>query len=59
MHSTDDAVGFLRELLGAPGEEIEELEVRRASLEDTYMAMVHQHETGSAAGPAQVEAVSA
>lgn len=44
VHSTDDAVPFLRELLAAPGPEIAELEVRRASLEDTYMALVRRHE---------------
>lgn len=59
-------VGFLRELLGAPGGEIKditELEVRRASLEDTYMALVHRHEsgsdTGSATGPTMLEGVPA
>jgi ABC-2 type transport system ATP-binding protein len=44
VHSTDDSVGFLRELLSSPGEEIAELEVRRSSLEDTYMAMVRRQE---------------
>ncbi|MCO1659286.1 ABC transporter ATP-binding protein [Pseudonocardia sp. S2-4] len=59
VHSTDDSVAFLRELLGAPGEEIHELEVRRASLEDTYMAMVHQHEDGPLPGRTRVEGVPA
>ena len=62
VHSTDDSVGFLRELLGSPGgesREIEELEVRRASLEDTYMAMVHRHEDAQGPGPALVEGVPA
>jgi ABC-2 type transport system ATP-binding protein len=57
VHATEDAVAFLRELLGSPGPEIAELEVRRASLEDTYMALVRKHEDG--ATPARfVEAVA-
>ena len=48
MHSTEDAVAFLRELLASPGPEVTELEVRRASLEDTYMAMVRRHEDPAA-----------
>jgi ABC-2 type transport system ATP-binding protein len=46
VHSTGEATGFVRELLAQHGDEIADLEVRRASLEDTYMAMVHRHETG-------------
>jgi ABC-2 type transport system ATP-binding protein len=48
VHSTDDATGFVRELFAQYGDEIADLEVHRASLEDTYMAMVHRHETGHA-----------
>jgi ABC-2 type transport system ATP-binding protein len=59
VHSTEDSVGFLRELLGSPGPEISELEVRRASLEDTYMAMVRQQEEPTAGGPAAVLGVPA
>jgi ABC-2 type transport system ATP-binding protein len=43
---TPDATRFVRELLARPGAEITDLEVRRATLEDTYLAMVHRHETG-------------
>jgi ABC-2 type transport system ATP-binding protein len=46
VHSTEDASRFVRELFAQHGEEIADLEVRRASLEDTYMAMVHRYETG-------------
>jgi len=46
VHATDDASRFVRELFAQHGEEIADLEVRRASLEDTYMAMVHRYETG-------------
>jgi ABC-2 type transport system ATP-binding protein len=46
VHATEDATGFVRELLAQPGADITDLEVRRASLEDTYMALVQRHETG-------------
>ncbi|HEX6468550.1 MAG TPA: ABC transporter ATP-binding protein [Streptosporangiaceae bacterium] len=48
VHSTGDATGFVRELFAQYGEEIADLEVRRATLEDTYMALVHRHESGHA-----------
>ncbi|USQ80096.1 ABC transporter ATP-binding protein [Ornithinimicrobium faecis] len=44
--STDDPVALLRDVLARPGE-ITELEVRRASLEEAYLALVHQVETGA------------
>jgi ABC-2 type transport system ATP-binding protein len=46
VHPTDDATRFVRELFAQHGERIGDLEVRRASLEDTYMAMVREHESG-------------
>jgi ABC-2 type transport system ATP-binding protein len=46
VHSTGDATRFVRELFAQHGEEIADLEVTRADLEDTYMAMVQRHETG-------------
>src|SRR5690348_1602065 len=55
VHSAADATAFVRELFRQYGDEISDLEVRRASLEDTYMALVHQHESGQA--PAAVPAV--
>jgi ABC-2 type transport system ATP-binding protein len=45
VHSTEDATTFVRELFAQYGEAIGDLEVRRASLEDIYMAMVHRFET--------------
>ncbi|MEV6813777.1 ABC transporter ATP-binding protein, partial [Micromonospora sp. NPDC051296] len=48
VHSTSDATAFVRELFAQHGEEIADLEVRRASLEDTYMALVHEYESGRA-----------
>jgi ABC-2 type transport system ATP-binding protein len=44
VHATPDATGFVRELFAQYGDEVADLEVRRASLEDTYMAMVYRHE---------------
>jgi ABC-2 type transport system ATP-binding protein len=44
VHATPDATGFVRELFAQYGDEVADLEVRRASLEDTYMAMVHRQE---------------
>jgi ABC-2 type transport system ATP-binding protein len=48
VHATDDATRFVRDLFAQHGDAVADLEVRRASLEDTYMAMVHRHETGQA-----------
>ena len=42
--------GFVRELFAQHGDEITDLEVRRASLEDTYMALVHRQESGARPG---------
>ncbi|WP_133740149.1 ABC transporter ATP-binding protein [Actinorugispora endophytica] len=50
VHSAADGTGFVRELFAQYGDEIADLEVRRATLEDVYMAMVHRHETGAAGG---------
>jgi ABC-2 type transport system ATP-binding protein len=50
VHASHDATRFVRELLGEHGEAITDLEVRRASLEDTYMALVRSVESGQGAG---------
>ena len=47
VHSTPDATAFVRQLLTQHGEAVADLEVRRASLEDTYIALVHEFETGA------------
>jgi ABC-2 type transport system ATP-binding protein len=44
VHSADDATTFVRELFRQYGESVADLEVRRASLEDTYMALVQEAE---------------
>jgi ABC-2 type transport system ATP-binding protein len=46
VHSTEDATGFVRALLAQHGDAVADLEVRRASLEDTYISLVHGHESG-------------
>lgn len=44
VHPAHDATGFVRELL-AQHDDVTDLEVRRTTLEDSYMALVHRHET--------------
>lgn len=53
VHATVDATGFLRDLLREHGDQVQELEVRRASLEDAYLALVHEEETGIRSGRAE------
>ncbi len=45
VHATPDPTAFVRELLGQY-DDVTDLEVRRATLEDTYIAMVNQYESG-------------
>jgi len=44
VHSAADATAFVRELFAQHGAGIADLEVRRASLEETYMTLVHDAE---------------
>lgn len=44
VHRTSQAVAFTRKLLTQYSDGISDLEIRRASLEDTYMAIVQKHE---------------
>ncbi|MGN9839350.1 ABC transporter ATP-binding protein [Nonomuraea sp. H19] len=44
VHATQDATGFVRGLFEQYGTEIGDLEVRRATLEDTYMAILKREE---------------
>ena len=46
VHATDDPASYLRQVLNAPGGPFTDLEVRRASLEDAYLSIVHRFETG-------------
>jgi ABC-2 type transport system ATP-binding protein len=50
VHAAEDATAFVRELFAQHGERVADLEVRRATLEDTYMAMVHRYEAPSTGG---------
>jgi ABC-2 type transport system ATP-binding protein len=43
---TTDPTGFVRDLFARFGDEVRDLDMRRATLEDTYLAMVHRHESG-------------
>ena len=47
VHATATPTRYVRELFEQHGDAIDDLEVRRASLEDTYITMVQQHESGS------------
>lgn len=40
VHATDDVTAFVRGLFAQHGDAVQDLEIRRATLEDTYMAMV-------------------
>jgi ABC-2 type transport system ATP-binding protein len=52
VHATEEATAFVRRLLAEHGDEVTDLEVRRASLEDTYLSLVHRHE-GAPGEPAR------
>ncbi|MCL3859526.1 ABC transporter ATP-binding protein [Actinotalea sp. K2] len=44
VHAAQDATAFTRELFAQHGEGIRDLEVRRTTLEESYMALVTRHE---------------
>jgi len=50
VHAPDNATAFARELFQDYGESVEDLEIRRASLEDMYMTLVRQAEQGAPRG---------
>ena len=50
VHPAGDPARFVRDLFRQYGESIEDLEVRRGGLEDTYMALVRQFESGQGEG---------
>ncbi|SDN52012.1 ABC transporter ATP-binding protein [Geodermatophilus sp. DSM 45219] len=54
VHATDQPTPFVRRLFEQYGDEVADLEVRRASLEDTYLAMVARHESGARPQPVEV-----
>ncbi|MGN2635274.1 ABC transporter ATP-binding protein [Nocardia takedensis] len=46
VHTTVESTKFVHDLFEQHGDGIAELEVRRASLEDTYMTLVRRHDAG-------------
>jgi ABC-2 type transport system ATP-binding protein len=48
VHATTDATKLLRELFAQYGDDVQDIEVHRASLEDAYLTLVQQHESGRA-----------
>ncbi|NKY37550.1 ABC transporter ATP-binding protein [Nocardia speluncae] len=46
VHTTTESTKYVHELFKQHGDRIGDLEVRRASLEDTYIALVRRHESG-------------
>jgi ABC-2 type transport system ATP-binding protein len=52
-HSTTESTKFVRELFRHDGDAVADLEVHRASLEDTYLALVRQAEAGQAQAAAR------
>jgi ABC-2 type transport system ATP-binding protein len=59
VHASGDATAFVRDLLAQHADGIDDLEVRRASLEETYIAMVQQHESGDTVRAAEALAAAA
>jgi ABC-2 type transport system ATP-binding protein len=55
VHATEDPTPFVRRLFEQYGDDITDLEVRRASLEDTYLAMVQRFESGDRTAPTLAE----
>src|ERR1700689_3012679 len=51
VHPTDQATTFTRELFRQFGESVEDLEVRRPNLEDTYMALGQEDAQGPRCAP--------
>ncbi len=49
VHATADPTPFVRRLFEQHQDDVADLEVRRASLEDTYIAMVQRYEAGAPA----------
>jgi ABC-2 type transport system ATP-binding protein len=57
VHATTDPVGFVRGLL-AQHDDIADLQVLRATLEDTYLAMVQREESHAASPASSLELLS-
>jgi len=48
VRKTGDPTGFVRNLFAQDGDAVQDLDIRRASLEDAYLSLVQQHESGHA-----------
>jgi ABC-2 type transport system ATP-binding protein len=48
VHATDDATAFARKLLATDDGAVSDLEIRRASLEEAYLTLVSEFESGEA-----------
>lgn len=58
VHSTTESAKFVHDLFAQYGERVSDLEVRRSTLEDTYMSLVHQQEaSGPTAVPTTLEGI--
>ena len=44
---------FVRDLFAQSGDAVRDLDIRRASLEDAYLSLVQQHESGHAEAAAR------
>nr|WP_052668492.1 ABC transporter ATP-binding protein [Nitriliruptor alkaliphilus] len=53
VHTTADPTAYVRDLLTAHRTGITDLEVRRATLEDTYLELVSREELGTGSAPGQ------
>lgn len=51
VHTTTSPAEFVHDLYAQYGRSVVDLEVKRASLEDTYMSLVHRLESGAPASP--------
>ncbi len=51
VHAADDATAFVRALFAQYGDDVADLEIRRTTLEDTYMSLVRKHEFGEESRP--------
>ena len=51
MPAADDPTAFVRALFTQYGDDVADLEIRRTTLEDTYMSLVRKHEFGEESRP--------
>jgi ABC-2 type transport system ATP-binding protein len=54
VRRTVDPTGFVRDLFAQDGAAVHDLDIRRASLEDAYLSLVREHESGHADAAARI-----